>query len=376
MRALRYGFLGRLGYREAVRLQEDVRAGLRAGGPEHLLLLEHEHVYTLGRSADRADIRAGAPWLAARGVAVEESDRGGQVTYHGPGQLVGYPILNLDPDRRDVRRYVLDLQEVLVRTLAGLGVAAEGRGEQAEIGVWVGDEKIASIGVHLSRWLTTHGFALNLTTDLSYFAGIVACGLEGVRMTSVERLTGRRIEPAEVADRCAGHFAAVFGRRLEALGPRGRRPERPSRAARLPMPWEPLDHTADAGVLVTAGDREALFAEALRALTDCITDVDRVRPRRRRRGRGRRRRPRAAAGRVARRGSVSLRRARASWRPRRGWTIVDQGDRGPRLTGEIRGEPHDPRRHPHRVAVKAITYHGLEVARTAAGWQARVIFDI
>ena len=130
MKELRYGFLGRFGYRQAVALQERLRAGLRAGGPEHLLLLEHEHVYTLGRSADRADVRAGAAWLAARGVAVEESDRGGQVTYHGPGQLVGYPILDLDPDRRDVRRYVRDLQEVLVRTLADLGVAAEGRGKQ------------------------------------------------------------------------------------------------------------------------------------------------------------------------------------------------------------------------------------------------------
>ncbi|MFQ5350203.1 MAG: lipoyl(octanoyl) transferase LipB [Thermoanaerobaculia bacterium] len=217
MRELRYGFLGRLGYREAVRRQEGLRDRLRAGGPEHLLLLEHEHVYTLGRSADRADVRAGAVWLAARGVAVEESDRGGQVTYHGPGQLVGYPILDLNPDRRDVRRYVRDLQEVMVRTLADLGVAAEGRGGQAEIGVWVGDAKIASIGVHLSRWLTTHGFALNLTTDLSYFGGIVACGLEDVRMTSVERLTGRRVEPVAAADLCAGHFAAVFERRLAPL---------------------------------------------------------------------------------------------------------------------------------------------------------------
>ncbi len=218
MRELRHAFLGRLGYREAVRLQEELRDRLRAGGPEHLLLLEHEHVYTLGRSADRGDVRAGAGWLASRGVEVEESDRGGQVTYHGPGQLVGYPILDLDPDRRDVRRYVRDLQEVLVRTLAELGVAAEGRGKQAEIGVWVGDDKIASIGVHLSRWLTTHGFALNLSTDLSYFSGIVACGLEGVRMTSVERLTGRRLEPAAVAGLCANHFANVFERRLEPLG--------------------------------------------------------------------------------------------------------------------------------------------------------------
>ena len=217
MKELRYGFLGRLGYRQAVSLQERLRAGVRAGGPEHLLLLEHEHVYTLGRSAERTDVRAGAVWLAARGVEVEESDRGGQVTYHGPGQLVGYPIVDLNPDRCDVRRYVRDLQEVLVGTLAELGVAAEGRGKQTEIGVWVGEEKIASIGVHLSRWITTHGFALNLSTDLSYFGGIVPCGLDGVRMTSVERLTGRRIEPAEVADLCAGHFAAVFERHLQPM---------------------------------------------------------------------------------------------------------------------------------------------------------------
>ena len=218
MRELRYGFLGHLGYREAVGLQERLRGRLRTGaGPEHLLMLEHAHVFTLGRSADRADIRAGAAWRAARAVEVEESDRGGQVTYHGPGQLVGYPILDLNPDRRDVRRYVRDLQQVLVRTLADLGVAAEGRGKQAEIGVWAGGDKIASIGVHLSRWLTTHGFALNLSTDLSYFAGIVPCGLQDVRMTSVERLTGRRHDLASVAELCAGHFAAVFERRLEPL---------------------------------------------------------------------------------------------------------------------------------------------------------------
>ena len=214
MRELRYGFLGTVGYREAVGLQERLRERLRAGGPEHLLLLEHEHVYTLGRNADRADVTAGAAWLTARDVAVEETDRGGRVTYHGPGQLVGYPILDLNPDRRDVRRYVRDLQEVLVRTLAELGVEAEGRGKQEEIGVWVGGDKIASIGVHLSRWLTTHGFALNLTTDLAYFDGIVPCGLAEVRMTSVERLTGRRIEPAAAAELCAGHLAAVFERRL------------------------------------------------------------------------------------------------------------------------------------------------------------------
>jgi len=148
------------------------------------------------------------------GIPVAASDRGGQVTYHGPGQLVGYPVVNLSPDRRDVRRYVHDLQEVLIRTLADYGVTAERRSEQAFIGVWVGEEKIASIGVHLSRWITTHGFALNVATDLSLFAGIVPCGLNQVRMTSIARLTGSAPQLPEVATTAARHFAAVFGRDL------------------------------------------------------------------------------------------------------------------------------------------------------------------
>ncbi len=221
-RTLRWGYLGRVGYRRADALQRELRDLLRRGeGDEHLLLLEHPHVYTLGRSARAADVRAPARWLSERGVTVEESDRGGQVTYHGPGQLVGYPILDLSPDRRDVRRYVRDLQQVLVLTLADLGVVAAAGGRQEEVGVWVEGAKIASIGVHLSRWLTTHGFALNLTTDLSYFGGIVPCGLEGVRMTSVEALTGERPELAGVAEACAGHLAAVFGRRLAPLAQAG-----------------------------------------------------------------------------------------------------------------------------------------------------------
>jgi lipoyl(octanoyl) transferase len=157
--------------------------------------------------------------LAARGIAVAESDRGGQVTYHGPGQLVGYPVIDLDPDRRDVRRYVRDLQETLIRTLADYGVEAERREGQALVGVWVGEEKIASLGIHLKRWITTHGFALNVTTDLGYFGGIVACGLPDVRLTSIERLTGRRPPLAEVAARYAVHFGAVFDRGLEAVQP-------------------------------------------------------------------------------------------------------------------------------------------------------------
>jgi lipoyl(octanoyl) transferase len=173
----------------------------------------------LGRNASGADVLASPEWLAAREVEVVECDRGGQVTYHGPGQLVGYPVVNLSPDRRDIRRYVRNLQEVLIRTLAGYGLAAEPRDGQEHIGVWVGEEKIASIGVHLSRWITTHGFALNVATDLSYFAGIIPCGLHRVRMTSIARLTGRAPSLPAVAAAAARHFGEVFGRELVAAAP-------------------------------------------------------------------------------------------------------------------------------------------------------------
>jgi lipoyl(octanoyl) transferase len=220
-RELRWSFLGHVPYREAEAMQGAVRRGLRAGeGGERLLLLEHPHVYTLGRNADAADVLADPAWLAARGVEVAECDRGGQVTYHGPGQLVGYPILNLSPDRRDVRRYVRDLQEVLVRTLAGYGIAGELRPGSAFIGVWAGGEKIAAIGVHISRWITTHGFALNVAPDLSFFGGIVPCGLRGLGVTSMARLLGGAAPPLEeVGARLAVHFGAVFGRRLAEAAP-------------------------------------------------------------------------------------------------------------------------------------------------------------
>jgi lipoyl(octanoyl) transferase len=219
-RPLHWDFLGRIPYAEAVELQHAVQAALKRGeGPEHLLLLEHPHVYTLGRNAGAADVLASPEQLRARGVEVAECDRGGQVTYHGPGQLVGYPIVSLSPDRRDVRRYVRDLQETLIRTLAEYGIRAEPREGQSFIGVWVGEEKIASIGVHLSRWITTHGFALNVSTDLSYFSGIIPCGLHQVRMTSIERLTGKAPALAEVAAVYACHFGEIFGRELVAAAP-------------------------------------------------------------------------------------------------------------------------------------------------------------
>jgi lipoyl(octanoyl) transferase len=214
-RQLAWSFLGRVPYRQAEALQGQLRQALRERrGGEQLLLLEHPHVYTLGRNADAADLLAPPAWLLAHDVEVMESDRGGQVTYHGPGQLVGYPIVDLSPDRRDIRRYVADLEGVLIRTLADYGIAAAVRPGAALVGVWVGEEKIAAIGVHLSRWITTHGFALNVATDLSLYAGIVPCGLREARVTSIERLLGSAPPLAEVAGRLAVHFAAVFGRQL------------------------------------------------------------------------------------------------------------------------------------------------------------------
>ncbi|MDH3523713.1 MAG: lipoyl(octanoyl) transferase LipB [Acidobacteriota bacterium] len=216
-RRLEAGFLGRVAYEDGVALQEERRRAVIAGEAcEALLLLEHPHVFTVGRNARRSDVVADSGWLERHGVTVAASSRGGQVTYHGPGQLVGYPIVNLDPDRRDIRRYVRDLQQVLVLTLAEFGVAAAGRGAQPEIGVWAGERKVGSIGVHIRRWVTMHGFSLNVTTDLAFFRGIVACGLHGVEMASIESLTGARPAVAEVAAVAARHFAAVFERRLAA----------------------------------------------------------------------------------------------------------------------------------------------------------------
>ncbi len=218
-RRLHWSFLGRVPYGPTYELQEHLRGEIRFDrGPEHLLLLEHDPVFTLGRSASTGDVVAAEPWLRERGIEVHETNRGGQVTYHGPGQLVGYPILNLDPDRRDIRRYVHDLQEVLLRTLSDLGVTGRRREGQANIGIWVGEEKIASIGVHLARWITIHGFALNVTTDLTSFSGIVACGLPEVRMTSIELLTGKQVPLVEVAARVAVHAGVVFERRLVEVG--------------------------------------------------------------------------------------------------------------------------------------------------------------
>jgi lipoyl(octanoyl) transferase len=177
-----------------------------------LLLLEHPHVLTLGVRGDggRSHILATADALESRGVDVHEAGRGGDITYHGPGQIVGYPILDLRPDRCDVHRYVRDLEEVLIRTAADYGVAA---GRVAGLtGIWVGRDKLAAIGVRIGRWITSHGFAFNVTTDLSYFDLIVPCGIADGGVTSLSRLVGRPIERAGVEERLVARFAEVFER--------------------------------------------------------------------------------------------------------------------------------------------------------------------
>jgi lipoyl(octanoyl) transferase len=209
-------WLGRIPYADALALQRRAADEVKAGGDETLFLLEHEPVFTLGRNAARGDVLFPPARCEALGIAVVETDRGGKVTYHGPGQLVGYPILDLDPDRRDVKRYVTDLEEVLLRTLADFGIAAErSRVRERVSSLWVGNDKIAAIGIHISRWVTTHGFALNVTNEpLPFFGGIVPCGITDGGVTTMERLLGRAPSIADVASRVAAYFGAVFGREI------------------------------------------------------------------------------------------------------------------------------------------------------------------
>lgn len=214
-RALSAPWLGRVGYDRALALQ--AQAAARAlGGDETLLLLEHEPVFTLGRNASRADVLFTPERCRELRVEVRESNRGGKVTYHGPGQLVGYPILNLAPDRKDVKRYVTDLEEVLIRTLADLGIRAERSPIRERVtSVWVGNDKIAAIGIHISRWVTTHGFALNVTDEpLPYFSGIVPCGITDGGVTTIERRLGRRLAPEDLAESVRVRFGEVFGREI------------------------------------------------------------------------------------------------------------------------------------------------------------------
>jgi lipoyl(octanoyl) transferase len=213
MRTIEIRRLGRVPYADALALQRSLVEDRRAGRVDDLLLLlEHPHVLTLGVRGDggRSHILATPDALDSRGVEVHETGRGGDITYHGPGQIVAYPIIDLQPDRCDVHRYVRDLEEVLIRTASDYGIEA-GRVEGLT-GVWVGREKLAAIGVRISRWVTSHGFALNVTTDLEYFNLIVPCGIADRSVTSLARLLGRPVNRIEVEDRIAAHFGGVFAR--------------------------------------------------------------------------------------------------------------------------------------------------------------------
>jgi lipoyl(octanoyl) transferase len=215
MRELEIRRLGVVPYDEALVMQRGLVEERRAGHvPDLLLLLQHPAVITLGVKGDggRANIVATDERLAELGIAVHETGRGGDVTYHGPGQIVGYPILDLKPDRCDVHRYVRDLEEVMIRVCADYGVTA-GR-IQGLTGTWVGAEKIGAIGVRLSRWITMHGFAFNVSTDLDHFKLIVPCGISDRGVTSLERATGGRLSIADVEDAVVRRFRDIFERRL------------------------------------------------------------------------------------------------------------------------------------------------------------------
>jgi lipoyl(octanoyl) transferase len=251
--------LGLVEYGAAWELQRRVAAARKAGAiPDVLLLCEHPHVITLGRSGNISNLRAPVEMLHQMGVSFFETNRGGDITYHGPGQLVGYPILNLAEIRRDVAWYVRSLEEAMMRATADFGIAS--KRVPGRTGVWVdvrggsGDEndgkemkevkdvkveeKLGAIGVHLSRWVTSHGFAYNVSTDLRYFEWIVPCGIAGKGVTSLEKLLGRRVEMKEVAPRMAAHVAEIFG-----LSPRASSRDALEELLR-PLEIQPVETTA------------------------------------------------------------------------------------------------------------------------------------
>ncbi len=211
-------------YAEGLALQEELVPRRRAGEiPDTLLLLEHPHVITLGTGSSPEHVLLDEAARRARGIELHETGRGGDVTYHGPGQLVGYPVLDLKPDRKDLHRYLRDLEGALIDALGHWGVSA--RREEGLTGVWTDQGKIAAIGVRVSSgWITSHGFALNVATDLSYFDAIVPCGIRDREVTSLSRILGRTVEVQEAIPVVARAMARRFGRTLSRPGPVGRTP--------------------------------------------------------------------------------------------------------------------------------------------------------
>lgn len=212
--ALEVQDLGLVPYAEALALQSDLVGRRRAGDiPDQLLLLQHPHVITLGTASSRAHIVADQSRLQELGIDLVDVGRGGDVTYHGPGQLVGYPILDLKPDRKDVHRYLRDLESVLVHTLGEMGIQGEPVPDLT--GVWVDGRKIAAIGVRISSgWITSHGFALNVSNDLSFFETIVPCGIQDVSVTSVSQELARPVGVPDILGIVSRAFSEVFGRSI------------------------------------------------------------------------------------------------------------------------------------------------------------------
>jgi lipoyl(octanoyl) transferase len=199
-------------YEWGIRFQQALAAARQEDEiPDLLMLLEHPAVYTRGRRTRPEELPMGEDWYRAQGIEVCETDRGGAVTYHGPGQLVAYPIVSLKPYGGDVRGYVRKLERTMIETLGDCEI--EARTIDGLTGVWVGDRKIGSIGVHISRGVTTHGLAINVNNDLQPFEWIVPCGIEGVRMTSVARELGEEQELEQIVDRLSNRFATLFERR-------------------------------------------------------------------------------------------------------------------------------------------------------------------
>ena len=204
---------GLIPYGPAYELQRQIVAARKARAiPDVLLLCEHPHVITLGRNGSRENLRVSDELLRARNVEFHPSDRGGDITYHGPGQIVGYPILDLAEHRRDIGWYVGQLEKIMIRATADYGLAA--KHVCGQHGAWLdlpqGEVKLGALGVHLSRWVTSHGFAYNVSTDLSFFDLIVPCGIAGKGVTSLERALGRRVEMRDARERIVRHFADTF----------------------------------------------------------------------------------------------------------------------------------------------------------------------
>ena len=270
MRALDVRRLHRVTYENGMAMQERLVAlRQKEAIADQLLLLEHTPVITLGRGGDPANLLAPAEIIAREGVRFFETTRGGDITYHGPGQLVGYPILHLGEGRRDVRKYVTAIEEVIIRTLADYGIDAHRAGGNR--GVWTGNQKIAAIGVRIARWVTSHGFALNLTTDLRHFDFITPCGLPGTGVTSMEKLLGSAPPLEEVQDRLIGHFATVFERQpldrehelqlVKVLVHNGSRVLLLRRTPGRGAFWQPVTGRIEAGESAAAAARRELFEE-------------------------------------------------------------------------------------------------------------------